>query len=150
MLPLQARARMKMRMSQPLSVIRSRVWFLCAALALIGVQSRGVNAAEKSDVQSSLRGDVGSGRNLYQQFCTSCHGVSGRGDGPVGRALNPRPADHTSTARMGQLSDEHVIKVIREGGASVGKSPMMAPWGGILSEQDIRDVLAYLRTLSGT
>jgi cytochrome c oxidase cbb3-type subunit 3 len=51
---------------------------------------------------------------------------------------------------MGQLSDEHVTKVIRDGGASVGKSPMMAPWGGILSEPDIRDVLGYLRTLSGT
>ncbi len=132
------------------SVIRSRVWFLCAALAFTGAQGGGPAAAEKSQVPPSLRGDVESGRQLYQQFCTSCHGVSGQGDGPVGRALNPRPADHTSTARMGQLSDEHVIKVIREGGASVGKSPMMAPWGGILSEQDIRDVLAYLRTLSGT
>ena len=51
---------------------------------------------------------------------------------------------------MGQLSDEHVYKVIKEGAASVGKSPLMAPWGGILSDQDIRDVLGYLRTLSGT
>jgi mono/diheme cytochrome c family protein/uncharacterized membrane protein len=33
------------------------------------------------------------GRLLYQQNCLSCHGVAGRGDGPVGRALNPRPAD---------------------------------------------------------
>jgi mono/diheme cytochrome c family protein len=33
------------------------------------------------------------GRLLYQQNCLSCHGVAGRGDGPLGRSLNPRPAD---------------------------------------------------------
>jgi mono/diheme cytochrome c family protein len=48
------------------------------------------------------------GRMLYQQNCLTCHGVAGRGDGPVGRSLNPRPADlraHVTQHPDGQLFD---------------------------------------------
>lgn len=48
------------------------------------------------------------GRALYQQNCLSCHGVAGRGDGPLGRSLNPRPADlraHVTQHPEGQLFD---------------------------------------------
>lgn len=38
---------------------------------------------------------TGAGRADYDRFCASCHGATGRGDGPVGRDLNPRPADLT-------------------------------------------------------
>lgn len=47
-------------------------------------------------------------RVLYQQNCFQCHGIAGRGDGPVGRALNPRPADlklHVTQHSEGQLYD---------------------------------------------
>jgi len=35
------------------------------------------------------------GRDLYMRYCASCHGISGRGDGPAAEALQPRPADLT-------------------------------------------------------
>ncbi len=121
---------------------------LCLVLALAAAQAR---ATEPSlEAPPPLRGDVSRGQKVYEQICATCHGMTGRGDGPVGKALTPRPADHTNTAYMSQLSDEHVYKVIKDGAASVGKSPMMAPWGSVLSDQDIRDVIGYVRTLSGT
>ena len=46
------------------------------------------------------------GQLLYQQQCLSCHGLGGRGDGPVGRSLNPRPADlrtHVTQHTEGQI-----------------------------------------------
>jgi mono/diheme cytochrome c family protein len=49
---------------------------------------------------------------------------------------------------MNALSNEHLFKVIKEGGAAVGKSPLMAPWGGALSDDQIRDVVAYVRSLA--
>jgi mono/diheme cytochrome c family protein len=49
---------------------------------------------------------------------------------------------------MNPLSDEHLFNVIKLGGASVGKSPLMAPWGGALTDPQIHDVVAFLRTLS--
>ena len=51
---------------------------------------------------------------------------------------------------MGALSDAHLYKVIQQGGVSVGKSPLMAPWGGVVNDADIRDLIAFLRQLSGT
>ena len=50
--------------------------------------------------------------------------------------------------KMNALSDEHIFKVIKEGGASVGKSPLMAPWGGTLNDAQIHDVVAFVRTLA--
>jgi cytochrome c oxidase cbb3-type subunit 3 len=48
---------------------------------------------------------------------------------------------------MSKLSDEDLLKVIKGGGASVGKSPLMPPWGPTLKDEQIKDVIAYVRTL---
>jgi high-affinity iron transporter len=98
----------------------------------------------------SLRGSAEAGKALYAQYCSSCHGASGHGDGPVAGTLNPKPANHTDHQFMASLSDEHLYQVISKGGASVGKSPMMAPWGGVINDQGIKDLIAYLRQLSST
>ncbi len=49
---------------------------------------------------------------------------------------------------MNELSDDFLFRVIQQGGPSVGKSAMMAPWGGTLSDAQIRDVVAFVRTLA--
>ncbi len=97
-----------------------------------------------------LRGDAAAGRDLYNLYCVTCHGQSGKGDGPAGLALDPRPQDHSDAAYMGRLSDEDLYNVIKKGGPSVGKSPLMAPWGGVVNEQGLRDLVAYVRSLSET
>ena len=91
--------------------------------------------------------DVDQGKKLYGQFCASCHGQSGKGDGPAAAALNPKPRDHTDKAYMSKMSDEDMFKVIKNGGASIGKSPLMPPWGASLKDDQINDVVAYIRTL---
>jgi len=92
--------------------------------------------------------DVEAGKAVYQTYCTSCHGQTGDGDGPVAQTLNPKPAKHSDGNYMNPLKDDYLFKVIKFGGASVGKSAMMAPQGGALSDQQIRDVIAYIRTLA--
>ena len=91
--------------------------------------------------------DVEQGKKLYGQFCVSCHGQSGKGDGPAAAALNPKPRDHTDKEAMSKLSDDDLLKVIKNGGASVGKSPLMPAWGASLKDDQIKDVIAYVRTL---
>jgi mono/diheme cytochrome c family protein len=107
-------------------------------------------AAPTSLPQGSLRGDAAKGAQIYSLYCSSCHGLTGAGDGPLAASLVPRPANHTDAAYMGSLSDEHLYKVIQGGGAAVGKSPLMAPWGAVVSEEQTRDLIGHLRTLSGT
>ena len=94
------------------------------------------------------RADPARGAATYQTLCASCHGPRGAGDGPAGQSLDPRPARHDDGAYMNALSNEYLFRVIKEGGAAVGKSPLMAPWGGALSDAQIWDVVAHVRTLA--
>lgn len=113
------------------------LWAL--ALGLSAVLLMAARAAQAADVEE--------GKKLYGQFCSSCHGQSGKGDGPAAAALNPKPRDHTDRAYMSKLSDEDLLKVIKNGGASIGKSPLMPPWSASLKDDQIKDVIAYIRTL---
>jgi len=106
-----------------------------------------LTAALLSTTMAVQAADVDQGKKLYGQFCASCHGQSGKGDGPAAAALNPKPRDHTDKEYMSKLSDEDMFKVIKNGGASIGKSPLMPPWGASLKDDQIKDVVAYIRTL---
>jgi mono/diheme cytochrome c family protein len=83
---------------------------------------------------------------LYKDLCATCHGAAGRGDGPGAAALNPRPKDFTNCKEMAKESDETLLKIIKGGSQSVGRSPMMPAWGGALSDQQIRDLVVYTRS----
>jgi mono/diheme cytochrome c family protein len=92
-------------------------------------------------------GNVEAGGKLYQTRCAPCHGSDGKAATPTAQALNPKPRDHTDGAYMNQLSDEHLAKVIKNGGPAVGKSPIM-PAHTDLNDQQIEDVLAFVRSLA--
>ncbi len=83
----------------------------------------------------------------YQTLCVGCHGPKGLGDGPAGAAMNPKPRNFTDKAWQGSVDDARIAKVIAEGGASVGLSPMMAPWGAVLSGPEVTAMVKYVRDL---
>ena len=91
--------------------------------------------------------DRAEGQKYYVTYCSGCHGESGRGDGPAAESLPVKPTNHTDGAVMKQLSDKFLLEIISKGGASVGKSPFMPAWGNQLREKQIRDIVAYLRSL---
>jgi len=64
-----------------------------------------------------------------------------------GLAMTPKPRDHTNGTYMNQLSDAHIAAAIKNGGAAVGKSPMM-PAQPDPSPQQIEDLVAFVRTLA--
>ncbi len=81
----------------------------------------------------------------YQTFCATCHGAAGDGAGPGAAALNPKPRNFTDAAWQASASDERIAKVIKEGGASVGLSPTMTPWGSALSDDEISGMVKKVR-----
>jgi mono/diheme cytochrome c family protein len=97
---------------------------------------------------AAAKPDATRGQALYVANCASCHGPRGEGDGPAGAALTPKPAKHSDGAYMNGLSNQHLFKVIKEGGLAVGKSPLMAPWSGVLNDAQIWDVVAFVRSLA--
>ena len=88
------------------------------------------------------------GKKLYVSYCSTCHGETGKGDGAAGTSLPVRPADHTNGAVMNQLSDNFLVDIISKGGGAVGKSTFMPAWGGALNETQIRDLVAYIRSIA--
>src|SRR5438477_4870458 len=60
-------------------------------------------------------GDVAAGEKIYKLRCTPCHGPQGKGDGPLGKSLNPKPRDHTNAAYMHSRTDAQLIEVITNG-----------------------------------
>ncbi len=94
------------------------------------------------------QGSPAKGKDLYAKQCAGCHGPAGKGDGPAAAAINPKPGDFTNKAYMTALKDQYLFDLIQKGGAAVGRSPLMTPFGSKLKDGEIQDVIAYVRSLT--
>jgi mono/diheme cytochrome c family protein len=92
-------------------------------------------------VSMVFAGDAAKGKAIYERSCASCHGAGGKGDGPAGKLMNPKPADFTSPQSK-KKSDAELLTTIESG--RTGTS--MVAWKGTLSPEQMQDVLAYVRT----
>jgi mono/diheme cytochrome c family protein len=102
-------------------------------------------------VTSSLalaQGSPAKGKDLFAKHCAGCHGPTGKGDGPAAAALTPKPKDLTDKAYAAGLKDQYLFDLIQKGGAAVGKSPLIPPFGSKLKDGEIRDVIAFVRSLA--
>ncbi len=94
-------------------------------------------------------GDMDAGEIIYAKRCLQCHGEDGDGLGPAAERLNPPPRDFTfglykfKTTAFDEdfANDADMIRMIRDGMPGTA----MPGWGDMLSEQDILDVIAYLK-----
>ncbi len=101
----------------------------------------------------SIAEDVEAGKALFRSMCASCHGEDGDGNGPAAEQLVLKPRDFAlaafkfdTDANWVRGTDEDLANVIRNGAAAYGGSAMMAPWTQ-LSEQEIKDLIRYIRSL---
>ena len=121
---------MRMRM-------RNMTMGIVLSVALISiVGSRAIAAQTETD---SLSGDHASGGEIFARHCAGCHGPQGKGDGYM--MLGPDPANLTRPSTS-QQSDARLLRTIHEG------KPNMPSWKLLLSEEESRAVLAYIRTLT--
>jgi len=88
---------------------------------------------------NQTRLDLVVGERIYRQDCTLCHGERGDGQTPVGQHLVPRPPDF---ARLpATVSDKDLAQAIARGRPGTA----MAPWLGVLSTEDTRRVILFIR-----
>jgi mono/diheme cytochrome c family protein len=97
----------------------------------------------------ALAADAAAGKKIADQKCAGCHGAGGAGNGVMLQALNPKtpPVPWTSKSGMAAFTDADMTKIISGGGAAVGKPPLMPAFKGQLSDGQIADVIAYIRSL---
>lgn len=83
-------------------------------------------------------------RGTFTSLCVPCHGEKGKGDGPASVAFNPKPADFTNAKLWVGRTDDELVTSITNG------VRLMPPFGTQLSQDQIRGLVAYIKTLRGT
>lgn len=116
---------------------RCFVGFGLAALAATSVvQADEFRTTEEASV---VRGSI-----VFKTYCILCHGADGEGDGRASKIHNPKPANLT----LSIPTDAQKEIIIRTGGASVGRSAVMPAWGEHLTDEQVSDLVAYLRKIN--
>lgn len=113
-------------------------------IAIIGVASAmfWVGQAEGQRAKPP-KADLEAGERVYKQNCINCHGVAGQGDGAAAAKLDPKPADLTS-AKTQAKPDTELLEAIKFGRPGTS----MPAWMSEIDEREMRDLVAYIRTLS--
>jgi mono/diheme cytochrome c family protein len=89
--------------------------------------------------------DLAAAQTNFKTFCVVCHGNTGKGDGPGGMTLSTKPKDFTDCERMKAISDATLFTAIKEGGPAVNLSKDMQSWKQGMDDDEIRDLVAFVR-----
>lgn len=85
---------------------------------------------------------------IFSTRCMTCHGATGRGDGPASAGLTPKPRNFHDPAWQSSATDIHIETIIQFGGGSVGKSPAMPGNPDLVSKLEVVSALrAHIRNL---
>lgn len=85
-------------------------------------------------------------KSAFNTTCASCHGETGKGDGPAAVALTPKPAAFGAAEFWATRDRAAIKKAIKEGGPAVGKSPLMAPFGAMFDEIQLEALVDHVMT----
>jgi mono/diheme cytochrome c family protein len=131
--------------------------------ALTATLAVGMSYADQSNAKVTINVNktaATSGKQMYANYCAPCHGVDGRGQGPVAPALKVPPVDLTVLARNnhGKFPDAHIVSVLQNGAEIQSHgSAEMPVWGPILGKMNqtnsqdrllrVSNLSRYLETL---
>jgi len=132
------------------SLSRLRRHFVAGPLLVIAAAAACSLPPKKSAVDPQ---SVARGKPLYLQNCAPCHGTAGEGNGPLAPDYNPPPTNLVASGvRVSTKGLEVVIEMphyssrLIKKRVTTGNREMLA-WNEILTEQEIDDVVAYVRHL---
>ena len=81
---------------------------------------------------------------VFANYCVTCHGINADGNGRAARLYSPKPAN----LRASDKNDAYFALIIRKGGATLGRSEFMPTWEAELTNEQIGDLVAYLRSIN--
>lgn len=126
-------------------VLALAVWFVAACGGGGGSSASAeipAVPAEYAGLTNPLGADAAAaGASVFKTNCESCHGPQGHGDGPAGVALNPPPRNLPDLAA--QVGDDYLHWRIATG----VEGTSMVAWKGVLTDEQIWQVVAHIRTL---
>ncbi len=99
------------------------------------------SARNRANAYANNASAVAAGKKLFVANCISCHGPTGKGDGPAAVALNPKPANF-SDSKVSRQADGELFWKISEGRGA------MVPWKGSLNETQRWQLVNYIRSIA--
>jgi copper transport protein len=117
---------------------------LLIGLGIISVTRPTPVSTEQANPMPPNQESVAAGQALYTVNCAPCHGQSGKGDGPVGLVMNPRPADLTQHAIPGVHTDAQLFEWITNG----FPGSQMPAFRSKLSDTDRWNLVNFIRTFA--
>ena len=115
---------------------------LYLAAAAAAAQGSPEAAKIRNPVAASAE-SVASGKQTYQRYCVSCHGINA--EGGSGSDISPPAPDLTDNEWKRGSTDGEIFSVIKNG---VPPDLSMEPWGDRIKDADIWNVVNYLRSLA--
>lgn len=116
----------------------------CIALAAVLAAEAGPAFLDDYPPKDTLEASLIRGEIAFRNYCALCHGTNADGRGRAARLYEPRPAN----LRLGTRAREYQEAIIRRGGKALGRSAYMPPWGDELTDEQVADILNYLRSIS--
>ena len=117
----------------------------------LGLAACSRNSAPARPAQAPTAGapnyETRLGEGVFAHYCSTCHGDAGAGDGFNAYTLDPHPRDLSDPAFQKKKTDAELVDTIRRGGAGVGLSSLMPPWGRTLTDRQVGEVVLYVRSL---
>lgn len=92
--------------------------------------------------------DQRRGKRLFEQYCSVCHGLQGKGDGFNSYNLFTKPHSFSDSSYMSNLSYDAIDQIISAGGVSNNKSNEMPAYSLTLKKYQIEYIISYIKTLS--
>jgi mono/diheme cytochrome c family protein len=117
--------------------IRATLIAVLAALAAAHAAAAEDSAA-KSNELSVHRGGI-----VFMHYCVNCHGITADGSGRMAKLYNPKPANLVKSDK----NDQYKELIVRRGGEAIGRSKFMPPWGEELTNEQVKDVVAFMRSI---
>ncbi|MGA2906875.1 MAG: c-type cytochrome [Terracidiphilus sp.] len=115
------------------------LFFAALAVALLaGIGYANQSASSKVVIPVS-RTSATNGKQMYVNYCAPCHGVDGRGQGPVAAALKKQPANLALLSKNngGKFPSTHIMSVLEFGAANSSHGTAEMPvWGPMLGKMD--------------
>ena len=123
---------------------------IVAALSLAACSSDKKASEKTGKAAASSTAKAAGGFDAATAFkttCGPCHGETGAGDGAAAATLDPKPASFVDPEFHKTRDRAHITKVIKEGGAAVGKSPIMASFSAQFSDEEIGKLADHVISL---
>lgn len=133
---------------------------LCIGISSsMGAETRSQKGRSRPSVpsQADRKGDLATGKRVYEEICFACHGLKGDGKGPSWFNTKPSPQVFLNSVYMSRLTDEYMFNVVKYGKLAVLnreipdkklESLAMPAFGQVLEDDQIRELIKFERAFS--